>query len=253
MFEVKNLCGGYGRSDVIHDVSLSFNEGTITTVIGRNGSGKSTVVRMMSGIIPYRCGEVSVGKDNISKLSHKEIAKRIAYLSQSKNIPDITVERMVLHGRFPYLEYPRKYRKSDIEIALEAMNRLGINEFAEKKLSELSGGMRQKVYIAMSLAQQTPIIVMDEPTTYLDIGEQSRFCNIVKDLACRGKTLVLILHDIITALRISDKIAVMDYGEIIAFGTPNDIITSGVIEKIYGVEICTFSSNEDIYYYYKEK
>ena len=126
-------------------------------------------------------------------LSRAELARSIAYLPQGKNVPDISADRMVLHGRFPYLNYPRRYRESDFQIAREAMRQMGIEELAGMQMSRLSGGMRQKVYLAMALAQEAPAIVMDEPTTYLDIGQQMKFAGIVRRLSGEGKTIVLVL------------------------------------------------------------
>ncbi|MCI9652319.1 MAG: ABC transporter ATP-binding protein [Lachnospiraceae bacterium] len=140
-------------------------------------------------------------------LSRAELARSIAYLPQGKNVPDISADRMVLHGRFPYLNYPRRYRESDFQIAREAMRQMGIEELAGMQMSRLSGGMRQKVYLAMALAQEAPAIVMDEPTTYLDIGQQMKFAGIVRRLSGEGKTIVLVLHDILLALKISHRIA----------------------------------------------
>ena len=137
-------------------------------------------------------------------MSRAELARGAAYLPQGKNVPDISAGRMVLHGRFPYLEYPRRYGPRDYAIAGEAMGQLGIEELAARPMAQLSGGMRQKVYIAMALAQQAPVIIMDEPTTYLDIGQQLRFGEMVRKLSEEGKTVLLVLHDILLALKLSD-------------------------------------------------
>ena len=167
-------------------------------------------------------------------------------------MPDISAGRLVLHGRFPYLSYPRKYKKQDFHIAEEAMEKLGISNFKDKQMAELSGGMRQKVYIAMALAQQAPALVMDEPTTYLDIGQQLKFAGMIKGLSQDGKTVILVLHDILLALKISDWIAVMWNGKIVEEGTPGEILDSCVIPRIYGVDVKEARTDFGVQYFYEE-
>ena len=171
-------------------------------------------------------------------LSRAELARSIAYLPQGKNVPDISADRMVLHGRFPYLNYPRRYRESDFQIAREAMRQMGMEELAGMQMSRLSGGMRQKVYLAMALAQEAPAIVMDEPTTYLDIGQQ-------------GKTIVLVLHDILLALKISHRIAAVAEGRISWSGTPEEMLEENVAERLYGVAVGAVRTDGGEQYYYK--
>lgn len=252
MLEIKNICAGYGKETVLQGASLTCKDGCITTVLGVNGCGKSTLLKTILGIVPISDGDILIDGVSVKKLSPSKTAQKIAYLSQGKNIPDITVGRMVLHGRFPYLSYPRIYRETDIKIAEKAMAQMGISHLADKCLCELSGGMRQKVYIAMALCQQADIILMDEPTTYLDIGQQLKLTKTVKTLSENGKTVVLILHDILLALKISDKIAVMQNGKIQPAGTPEEILNSGIIKEIYGVDVKSIQTHAGVEYYYEE-
>lgn len=252
MVEMKNVTSGYGKIQVLHGVNLTAKRGKITTLIGSNGSGKSTLLHTLLKAIPLTDGDITVDGKSIKGMAQGELAKKIAYLPQGKNVPDISAGRMVLHGRFPYLSYPRKYRERDFCIAEEAMEKMGILELAKKQMAELSGGMRQKVYIAMALAQQAPAIVMDEPTTYLDIGQQLKFAGMIKDLSRDGKTIILVLHDILLALKISDWIAVMRDGKIIREGTPGEILGSGVIPMIYGVDVKEARTDSGVQYYYEE-
>ena len=187
MIEMENVTAGYGRREILHSVGLEIPGKGITTLIGANGSGKSTLLRVILGFLPLWNGTVKIDGIFTKNLSPAEMARKIAYLPQGKDVPDITAERMVLHGRFPYLSYPRRYRERDLEIVERAMGQMGILSLAGKHMSELSGGMRQKVYIAMALAQQAGIIVMDEPTTYLDIGQQLKFAGMMRGLAEEGK------------------------------------------------------------------
>jgi iron complex transport system ATP-binding protein len=159
--------------------------------------------------------------------------------------------RLVLHGRFPYLRYPRHYTQEDHAAAREAMAQLGIEDLASAPMETLSGGTRQKVYIAMALAQQTPVILMDEPTAYLDMGQQIRFAQTARELARRGKTVVLVLHDIPLALRLSDHLAVLQEGSLLDSGTPAQILESGVLSRLYGVELCPVAGEDPVQYYYR--
>ena len=251
MVEVKSISAGYGKCEILHGASLTAERGKITTVIGNNGCGKSTLMKAVCGILPVTGGEVLIDGNSIAELTPNELAKLTAYLPQGKNTPDITAGRLVLHGRFPYLSYPRKYKKADFEIAASAMAKMGISNLEDKPVAELSGGTRQKVYIAMALAQSSPVIVMDEPTSYLDIGQQMKFTSMAKELAKTGKTVILVLHDLLFALKISDQICVMEEGRVIMQSTPKGILGSGVINKLYGVEVRVLNSPDGEQYYYQ--
>ena len=250
MVKVTGLCAGYDNREVLHDVSLEFLPGRVTTIIGENGCGKSTLLKAIAGQIDISGGNVMIGDRDRTKMNIREVARTVAYLAQSKTTPDITVGRMVLHGRFPYLTYPRRYSKRDLEIAQEAMKIMGITELRDMTLSQLSGGMRQKVYIAMALAQQSPVIIMDEPTTFLDITQQLLFTESARDLAKDNKTVIMVLHDLLLALKWSDEIVVMHEGKAIFNGTPEEVIASGTIEKVYGVVVKSVSEKDKVNYYY---
>ena len=250
MVKVTGLCAGYDNREVLHDVSLEFLPGRVTTIIGENGCGKSTLLKAIAGQIDIFGGNVMIGDRDRTKMNIREVARTVAYLAQSKTTPDITVGRMVLHGRFPYLTYPRRYSKRDLEIAQEAMKIMGITELRDMTLSQLSGGMRQKVYIAMALAQQSPVILMDEPTTFLDITQQLLFTESARDLAKDNKTVIMVLHDLLLALKWSDEIVVMHEGKAIFNGTPEEVIASGTIEKVYGVVVKSVSEKDKVNYYY---
>ncbi|MEE1053887.1 MAG: ABC transporter ATP-binding protein [Acutalibacteraceae bacterium] len=252
MIEISSLYAGYGDCEILHDVSLVCDSGKITTLIGPNGCGKSTLLKTVIGMLPIKKGDVILDGVSLQKMPDNIRAQKISYLSQGKNIPDITVERMVLHGRFPYLSYPRKYRKCDFEAAQNAMQKMGFLPLAKKPVSKLSGGMRQKVYIAMALCQGTDVIMMDEPNTYLDISQQLKISQISKELALNNKTVLTVSHDIISALKISDKIAVMSDGKIIYTGTPSQVVESGVVEKVFGVKILSFEADGEQEFYYKQ-
>lgn len=250
MVEIKNVCAGYGKCEVLHNINLKLFKGQVTTLIGANGSGKSTLLKTLLGFLPLMGGEIRLDGISTQNFSREKLARKIAYLPQGKSVPDITAERMVLYGRFPYLSYPRKYRAQDIAIAQQAMKRMGIAELAEKPMAKLSGGMRQKVYIAMALAQQADVIVMDEPTTYLDIGQQLKFAGLIKQLSADGKTILLVLHDLPLAFKISEQIVVIENGVVAECGTAEQILKSGIIERICGVVVKSTTTQAGVQYFY---
>ena len=235
MIRLKNVSAGYEDKEILHDINLHVQPGKVTILVGPNGCGKSTLLKALVRINPHTKGSIAVNDAAIESYKTIELAKQIAYLSQSKNIPDITVLKMVLHGRFAYLNYPRRYQKEDYEIARKALAWVGLSDLEDESMNRLSGGMRQKVYIAMALAQDTPIILMDEPTTYLDIYHQLKMMEMAKDLAQEGKTVLMVLHDLSQALRTADEIIVMQDGAIQAKGTPREVYESGKLTEVFGV------------------
>ena len=160
----------------------------------------------------------------------------------------MTTSQLVLHGRFPHLTYPRKYGKNDINLAREAMKAVGIEALADIPLHALSGGMRQTAYIAMALAQDTDHILLDEPTTYLDISHQLALAKTMRALSDSGKCVISVMHDLVLALNISDDILVLDKGRAVAFGTPADIFNSSIIDRVFGISL-DFNQNSYSYKY----
>ena len=237
MIELKNVCAGYEGKTVLHDATVTFEQGKITVLVGPNGCGKSTLLKSIVRINPHSSGEILIGGVSIQKMDQKQLARNVAYLAQNKKAPDISVMKMVLHGRFAHLSYPRKYRQKDIEIAKNALKWAGMEAESEKIVSKLSGGMQQKVYIAMALAQDADTILMDEPTTYLDVVHQLRLMEMARQLAKAGKAVVMVLHDLTQALQIADQVVVLKEGKIIAQGTSDEIYESGSLQRAFGVEV----------------
>lgn len=250
MIQIKNLSAGYGGNDVIKNVSVSFEPGKITVLLGPNGSGKSTVLKAALGLIPISEGEIYYGEKEIRRMKRKEIAKKAAFLAQSRNVSSIQALRMVLHGRFPYLSYPRRYGKEDYEVARGAMDVTGCRAYEDRKIHELSGGQRQSVYLAMALAQDTKTVFMDEPTTYLDIGRQMQIMEIARTLADEGKAVVLVLHDLRVALQEADVVVLLKEGELVCVGSPDKIYESGMLKEVFGVEVHKMETPYGIQYYY---
>ena len=237
MLELKNVSSGYAKQTVLDGVTSSFGKGRLTGVIGVNGSGKSTLLKAALGILPISQGEIKIDGENLSSMSRNGIAKKIAYLPQGRNTPDMTVEQMVLHGRFPYLSYPRRYSSRDKEVARDAMETVGIAELAHKPLYALSGGMRQNAYIAMALAQDTDYILLDEPTTYLDISHQLDLMRLLRTLADKGRGIVAVMHDLPMAFNYSDEILVIDNGKVKAQAKPCEICDTPIVKEVFNVQI----------------
>lgn len=235
MIEIKHICAGYSGTEVLHDLNLTIESGKVTVIIGPNGGGKSTLLKSLIRLNPHTSGDILIEDKNIDTFSSSMLAQKIAYIPQSRKTPDISVLRMVLHGRFPYLTYPRRYRKEDYEAAKNAMRCVGIENLADKNVSTLSGGTQQKVYIAMALAQDTPVILMDEPTVYLDIAHQLRMMTTAKQLAAQGKAVVMILHDFPQAFAVADEIIVMSEGRIVSKGSPEQVYQTGTIESVFNI------------------
>ena len=251
MIELKNVSAGYDGKTVVKDASLTFEPGKITVLAGPNGCGKSTLLKSIVGIVPHTTGEILINEISTKEMNTKQVAKEVAYLAQNKKAPDISVMKMVLHGRFAHLNYPRKYRAQDIEISRNAISWAGLEAESETMVSKLSGGMQQKVYIAMALAQDTEVILMDEPTTYLDVAHQLRLMEMVKNLAKEGKTIVMVLHDLSQAMQIADKIIVMKDGRIISKGSPEEVYKNRSLETAFGVKIEKLQTKEgeDVWHY----
>ena len=237
MLELKHITTGYGSKNILSDITISFEKGKMTSIIGVNGCGKSTLLKAILGILPLSGGEILLDGEDLRSMSRVEIAKKISYLSQGKNTPDMTVEQMVLHGRFPYLSYPRRYRAVDREMAKNAMDSVGILHLADRQLYELSGGMRQNAYIAMALAQDTDYILLDEPTTYLDIAHQLELMKLLGTLARHGKGVIMVMHDLPLAFDFSDEIVAIQNGMVMAHTTPSEMATLSVMHEIFGVRM----------------
>ena len=248
MIEIKDLSFGYGKNNVLQNFSVCFEKGNLTSIIGTNGSGKSTLLKTIIGILSPNTGEVLIDGTELSTLKPQEIAKKVSYLAQGKNTPDMTAFQMVLHGRFPHLSYPRRYSQKDRNAAYSAMERMGILGYADKSMASLSGGMRQNVYIAMALAQDTDYILLDEPTTYLDISHQLHLMKTLRTLVGNGKGIITVMHDLPMAFNFSDNIVVVSGGKAVICSSPKEVYKNNIIKDIFGIEL-NYSQDEKNYYY----
>ena len=234
---IQNLSKAFGGRDIFSDFSLDIDSGVRLCVCGPNGCGKSTLLRAAARLLPLSGGQVLVDGADTAGWSSRTFARQAALLPQSRPMPEITVEALVLHGRFPYLGYPRRYGPADRAAARSAMERAGVLELAERNVARLSGGQRQKVYLAMALAQDTPVLLLDEPTTFLDIGCQLELAQLMRETAAAGKAVVMVLHDLNLALGCAHRVAVMEEGRLRAWGTPAEIYAGGALEEVFGVKV----------------
>lgn len=239
MLELINVSSGYDGQDTIRDVSLTFQPGRIYTVVGRNGCGKSTLLKTCAGLLRPSGGSILLDERELGSYAPVERARRISYLSQSRNTPGISVERLVEHGRYPRLASPRRLNAEDRMAVENAMEIMQVTNLRHKNMHELSGGEQQRVYLAMQLSQDASVLLLDEPTTYMDIDYQLSLLDLLHQLRESGKTIILVLHDLQQALNVSDGIIVMDNGSIVSAASPDATLSGGVLERTFHVWIDT--------------
>ena len=235
MIELIRVDAGYGEKSVLEDINLRLPDGKITSIIGPNGCGKTTLLRVAARQLPVQKGKVIADGKAVEAYGRKEFARFAALMPQTRDIPAISVEGLVSHGRFPYLGLSRKMSPTDRKKVQEAMELTDTLQWARRDLRELSGGERQRVYLAMVLAQDTKVVFLDEPTTYLDLRHQFEILELIEMLQQRGKTIVMVLHDLAQALRCSHHIVLMRNGRILAAEEPEVLHKSGKIDEVFGV------------------
>lgn len=228
----------YGAEPIIVDTSLSIESGLITSIIGPNGCGKSTLLKGLARLHPLAEGSVVLDGQLIHRLPSREVAKRLGLLPQQATVPDgLTVEDLVIRGRFPHRARFGSQSSGDLRAVERALALSGMSDVRSVPVDELSGGQRQRAWIAMALAQETPILLLDEPTTFLDVAHQLDVMNLIERLnQDLGTTIVMVLHDLNEAARVSDRIVAMHDGRVDAYGLPADVITPERIRRLYGVE-----------------
>jgi ABC superfamily ATP binding cassette transporter, ABC protein len=226
---------GYGQRTIIRDLSATFPAGKITTIVGPNGCGKSTLLRAMSGLLDLGTGHVSVDGQNISEMKRKDVARILGVLPQSPVAPEgLLVSDLVARGRHPHQAWFRQWSSTDEDAVFEALKQTDSADLASRTLDELSGGQRQRVWISMVLAQNTDILFLDEPTTYLDLATSVDILELVDSLRQElGRTVVMVLHDLNLAVRYSDYLVVMKEGQVIASGAPAEIITAELLQDAF--------------------
>lgn len=237
-FRMENLSSGYEQICVFEGLNLAIEEGKVTTIIGPNGCGKSTLLKTIGRILKKKQGSVYLQEQNMQDLSTKDIAKRLAILSQTPVAPgQLKVEELIAYGRYPHRNNVNRLTKKDEEMIEWALTVTNTISFRNRELAHLSGGQRQRVWLAMALAQETNILLLDEPTTYLDMAHQLEVLDIVKSLnEQHGCTVVMVLHDINHAARYSDQLIAMRQGVVMETGTPKEILSVDVMREVFRID-----------------
>ena len=235
MLELRDVTAGYGGTPVLRNVTFSVPAGSLTTLIGPNGCGKTTLLRAAARQLPLLAGEILLDGRPVSSYGRTEFARKAAFMPQVRSVPAITAGALVAHGRFPHLGFSRRLRPEDRAAVQAAMEATGVADWANRDLRALSGGERQRVYLAMALAQDTDLILLDEPTTYLDPGRQFELLDLIASLPGRGKTVVMVLHDLSHALRYSTQLLLLEQGRLVQRGTPEELYAGGQLDRVFGI------------------
>jgi iron complex transport system ATP-binding protein len=233
----EHLSIGYDDNSVIAELSVDVLDGRITAIVGPNACGKSTLLRGLARLLKPSGGQVILDGNDINGMHTKEVARRLGLLPQTSIAPEgISVADLVSRGRFPHQKVLRQWSRADDAAVADAMRCTAVTELAGRLVDELSGGQRQRVWVAVVLAQQTPLVLLDEPTTFLDIAHQVELLDLFAMLNReQNRTVVAVLHDLNHACRYADQIIAMKSGRIVAQGNPSDVITEELVEAVYGL------------------
>ncbi|GAA1494032.1 ABC transporter ATP-binding protein [Curtobacterium herbarum] len=237
VLEARGLSVGYDRTPVIRDLDLTIEHGTVTTFLGANGCGKSTLLKALGRVLKPQAGEVLLDGLPIRKEPNRAVARKLAILPQSPLAPAGTsVLDLVMRGRNPHQSWARPWTAEDAAVAEDAIAATGLTEVAHRDVASLSGGQRQRAWIALVLAQRADTLLLDEPTTYLDLAHQLDVLRLVRRINReQGSTVVMVLHDLTLAARYSDRLVVLHDGGVVADGTPAEVLTPAVLEQAFGL------------------
>lgn len=238
LLEVKNLSVGYGTRCVIKNASFSICQGEIVGIIGCNGAGKSTILKTIRGLLPKQDGEIYYFSKNLEKYTEKELAMQVAYLQQHVEVGfGYTCQDIVMAGRYPYMKWWQRESENDKRLALDCMAYTGTDDLADKRISEISGGQKQRILLAKVLAQQTPILFLDEPTTGLDMVYQEEIFRFAKQLAVMGKTVLMVVHELNLAAQYCSRILLLGEGRLLADGMPDAVLTEELLSLAYNADV----------------
>lgn len=237
-FETKKLTVGYNGTPLIHDISLQIKRGEIVTLIGPNGSGKSTILKTITKHLASICGTVYIGKDELGTLTYKELSKKVAVVLTERIRPELmTCREVVASGRYPYTNRMGLLSAEDEAIVTATMEKVNVLELADKSYNAISDGQRQRILLARAICQEPEIIVLDEPTSFLDIRHKVELLGILRKMAKeKGTTVIMSLHEIDLAEKVSDKIVCVSGDEISHFGAPEEIFKEANIQNLYHIE-----------------
>lgn len=248
MLKLVQAAGGYEERAVFSNVSFEVEKASVCVLLGRNGCGKTTLLKTMAGLLPLQSGEIQLEGKNVAAFTPKERATQIASLMQRNAGHPITVESLALHGRYPYLPFPRRLAQRDYAMVEKALAQMELTHLKDTLLTNLSGGELQKAYLAMALAQDTPILLLDEPNAYLDIHHQRELLQTLTRLKTEGKTIVTALHELPGALEIADTICVLHEGQQIFFGTPPQLMETDIFSRVFHVDFERLEQGGRVYY-----
>ena len=247
--DVEQLSVSYDKIDIIKNMNLQIPKGKITMIIGSNGCGKSTLLKTIARVLKPKSGLIKIKGKNIYEQNTKELTKTMAVLPQNPQVPSgLLVKELVSYGRFPYQSPLKPLSEHDYKIIQWAMEATGVEAFADHPVDALSGGQRQRAWISMALAQETEILLLDEPTTYLDIAHQLEILKLLKKLNKESnRTIVMVLHELNNACKFADHIIGVKKGSIVFEGKPFDVITKENMKTIYGIDAIIEPSADQSY------
>lgn len=246
LFDVKNISFSYDGEEIFSHISFSIEKGDVLCILGPNGTGKTTLIKCLNGLHEIDSGEILINGKNIKKLSFREISKHIGYIPQS-HVPSFPfkVLDVVVMGRAPYLNLTDSPKQEDMEIAINSLKTLGIDHLKDKEYTNLSGGERQLVFLARILCQQPDILILDEPTSHLDFGNQIKLLEIIDNLAASGLSIIMSSHFPDHAFLSSNKVAIMKDKKFIDFGSPEDVVTEDNLRKAYSIDVKLIELDND--------
>lgn len=237
MITTQQLSVAYGDTTIIENLSVTIPKGKVTALIGPNGCGKSTLLKTLSRINKPKSGEIFIEQTSLGQIKDKVLAQQLSLLPQVLVSPEgITVRKLVEYGRSPYVSHWGRLSQADKTIVEQAMTETGVLEFAEQNVESLSGGQRQRAWIAMVLAQDTDIVMLDEPTTYLDLSHQIELMELMRTMNEQGKTVIVVLHDLNQACRYCDHLVVLKRGQLMAQGSPEEVFTERLLQEVFDLD-----------------
>lgn len=241
LLHAQDLHVGYGDRAVLRGLDLNLPDGAVTAIVGPNGCGKSTLLRSVGRVLRPSGGAVLLDGEPVHELPTRRVARSLGLLPQANVVPEqLTVRDLVARGRFPHRGAFGRWTAQDEDAVTAAMTATGTITLADRVVDELSGGQRQRVWVALVLAQQTPVLLLDEPTTYLDLAHRLEILNLLRELnAERGITVVMVLHDLNEACRYADHLVAMRDGEVVSEGAPVEVVTPDLVRQVFGVECLT--------------
>lgn len=248
MLSFEHLRAGYGGIEKLHDLSFELPEGKLTAIIGPNGCGKSTLLKCAAKLMEPMGGRILLDGKPLADYDERERARRVSYMPQSRLVPDTSVRHLVSHGRYPHLGWGRGLGREDREIIDEALRRTGLASYAQRGVRELSGGERQRTYLAMMLAQQARHMLLDEPTTYLDLSSQFELMRLIRELCAEGRGVAVVMHDLALALECADEILLLRDGALVSRGSPEAVYKSGAIEDVFRVRVRRAEDGKYLFY-----